>query len=130
MPGSSAGRGSIARDDGEHIRRQMAQIAETRPDAIGVISWNEFSENSHIEPSLDHSYTYLDVIREARPLAGLSAIGDDSSDDPASADPAWVPRVMAMSLLGVLTALGVAMTVRRERRASRDQAHPDPGSDG
>ncbi len=107
----------IDRDDGEHLRRQMGLIAETRPDAIGLISWNEFSENSHIEPSVDHGYQYLDVVRDARPLAGLSPIDEDSSDDPPSQDPAIVQRVLAVSLLGVLTAAGIVLTARRERRA-------------
>lgn len=107
----------IDRDDGEHLRRQMGLIAETRPDAIGLISWNEFSENSHIEPSVDHGYQYLDVVRDARPLAGLAPIDEDSSDDPPSQDPAIVQRVLAVSLLGVLTATGIVLTARRERRA-------------
>jgi hypothetical protein len=116
----------IPRDEGEHIRRQMGLIAETRPDAIGLISWNEFSENSHIEPSVEHGYAYLDVIREARPLAGLSAIGDDSSDDPPSEDPAWIPRVLALALLLALTGAGVCLTIWRERRARRQRAPTRP----
>ena len=106
----------ITRDDGEHLRRQMGLIAQTRPDAIGLISWNEFSENSHIEPSVGHGYRYLDVVREARPLAGLAPMDEDSSDDPASDDPALAQRLLAVSLLGIVTLLGVVMTVRRERR--------------
>jgi Glycosyl hydrolase family 71 len=107
----------ITRDDGEHLRRQMELVAQTRPDAIGLISWNEFSENSHIEPSVGHGYRYLDVVREARPLAGLAPMDEDSSDDPASDDPALAQRLLAVSLLGIVTLLGVVMTVRRERRA-------------
>jgi hypothetical protein len=106
----------IRRDDGEHLRRQMGLIAQTRPDAIGLISWNEFSENSHVEPSVDHGYRYLDIVRDARPLAGLAPLDEDSSDDPPSDDPAVLQRVLAVSLLGVAMLLGVALTIRRERR--------------
>jgi hypothetical protein len=108
----------ISRDDGEHLRRQMSQVAETRPDGIGIISWNEFSENSHIEPSIDHGHTYLDVLRESRPLAGLAPIDEDSSDDPPSQDPAWIQRLLALALLAVLTAFGVVVTIRRGRQAA------------
>jgi hypothetical protein len=107
----------ITRDDGEHLRRQMGLVAQTRPDAIGLISWNEFSENSHIEPSVDHGYRYLDVVRGARPLAGLAPMDEDSSDDPGSADPALAQRLLAISLLGLVTMLGIVLTVRRERKA-------------
>ena len=31
---------------------------------MSIISWNEFSENSHIEPSQSMSTTYLDVTRD------------------------------------------------------------------
>ena len=106
----------ITRDDGEHLRRQMGLVAETRPDAIGLISWNEFTENSHIEPSVDHGYRYLDVVRDARPLAGLAPLDEDSSDDPPSDDPAVLQRVLAISLLGAVMLLGVASTIRRARQ--------------
>lgn len=109
----------VSRDNGEHFRRQMGVIAETHPDAIGLISWNEFSENSHVEPSVEHGYTYLDVVREARPLAGLSPIDEDSSEEPLSRDPAWIQRLLALSLLAVLMMLGVVLTIRRARRAIR-----------
>jgi len=109
----------ISRDDGEHLRRQMGLIAQTGPDAIGLISWNEFSENSHIEPSVEHGYAYLDVVREARPLADLAPIDQDSSDDPPSTDPAWVQRLLALAVLGLVTTSGVVLTIRRERRAIR-----------
>jgi Glycosyl hydrolase family 71 len=105
----------VSRDDGEHIRRQMGIIGGTHPDAIGLISWNEFSENSHVEPSVEHGYTYLDVVREARPLAGLSAIDEDSSEDLLSRDPAWIQRLLALWLIVALLLLGGVELIRRER---------------
>jgi hypothetical protein len=44
----------VDRADGETLRRQWAAASHSAPDAIGIISWNEFSENSHIEPSRNH----------------------------------------------------------------------------
>ena len=33
---------------------------------LGLISWNEFSENSYVEPSKDYGYQSLDVLRQLR----------------------------------------------------------------
>ena len=41
----------VARDGGRTLRRELAAAQASRPDAVGLISWNEFSENSHVEPS-------------------------------------------------------------------------------
>lgn len=56
----------IERKDGETLRRQMEAATAASPDAIGLISWNEFSENSHVEPSHTFGRRYLDVLREIR----------------------------------------------------------------
>jgi hypothetical protein len=41
----------VDRKDGETMRVQYNTAIQSSPDALGLISWNEFSENSHIEPS-------------------------------------------------------------------------------
>ncbi len=56
----------IDRKDGYTLRRQMEAATSASPDAIGLISWNEFSENSHVEPSETFGRRYLDVLREIR----------------------------------------------------------------
>lgn len=60
----------IERKEGETLRQQMRAASASSPDAIGLISWNEFSENSHIEPSLSFGTRYLDILRDIR--AGTS----------------------------------------------------------
>ena len=42
----------------------MEAALQSAPDAIGLISWNEFSENSHIEPSKKYGSQYLKVLTE------------------------------------------------------------------
>lgn len=56
----------IERKDGATLRRQMKAAMAASPDVIGLISWNEFSENSHVEPSHAFGRRYLDVLREIR----------------------------------------------------------------
>lgn len=80
----------VHRQEGETLRRQIQAALASSPDAIGLISWNEFSENSHVEPSLTHGDTYLDVIAGFRDTAWSSvefelpvAGGDFASDEPA-----------------------------------------------
>ena len=54
--------------DGDTLRTQMNAAMSSAPDAIGIISWNEFSENSHIEPSQTHGDRYLQVLSEINNL--------------------------------------------------------------
>ena len=59
---------SVDRKEGQTLQTQVSAALQSEPDAIGLISWNEFSENSHIEPSQDHGDLYLQVIGEILPL--------------------------------------------------------------
>lgn len=71
----------IDRADGATFRAEWTTALSTEPDALGIISWNEFSENSHIEPSRDHGTTYLTA------TAGLvrETLGRATATDPAGA---------------------------------------------
>ena len=41
----------VDRQGGKMLERQLDASIRSFPDAIGLISWNEFSENSYVEPS-------------------------------------------------------------------------------
>jgi len=56
----------VERKNGQTLRTELDTALQSRPDAIGLISWNEFSENSHIEPSQNYGNLYLRVLRETR----------------------------------------------------------------
>jgi len=58
----------VDRKDGQTLQIQFSAAVQSSPDAIGLISWNEFSENSHIEPSQDFGDLYLEVIAEILPI--------------------------------------------------------------
>jgi len=58
----------IDRKNGETLRTEIEIALRSAPDAISLISWNEFSENSHIEPSENYGDQYLEVLAET-PLA-------------------------------------------------------------
>src|SRR5215211_7433012 len=59
---------AIDRRDGDTLRTELNTALQSSPDAIGLISWNEFSENSHIEPSHAYGDQYLEVIAEILPI--------------------------------------------------------------
>jgi hypothetical protein len=56
------GKTVIDRKDGATLRTQYNNAMSSTPDALGIISWNEFSENSHIEPSLNFGKKYLEIL--------------------------------------------------------------------
>jgi hypothetical protein len=57
----------VDRESGDTLQQQLKTALQSSPDAIGLISWNEFSENSHIEPSQDHGSQYLELLAEMLP---------------------------------------------------------------
>jgi len=56
----------VDRHDGETLRTEIQVALQSAPDAVGLISWNEFSENSYIEPSQSYGNQYLEVLAETR----------------------------------------------------------------
>ena len=112
------GRQVIRREGGETLRVAMSSAASSDPDAIGVISWNEFSENSHVEPSEKYGAQELRALADL--LGGQAVLPPGvtpASEAPRDAGlPAWaVPLVMGL-ILAVLTIGRVAH--RRRGRAS------------
>jgi hypothetical protein len=60
------GNSVVERKDGETLRTELKVALQSLPDAIGLISWNEFSENSHIEPSQNYGDVYLKTLADTR----------------------------------------------------------------
>ncbi len=55
----------IDRKNGETLLTEIDTALRSAPDALGLISWNEFSENSYIEPSKNYGDLYLKVLASA-----------------------------------------------------------------
>lgn len=119
----------VERRGGETLRRGFAAARASTPDAIGVISWNEFSENSHIEPSevgaMASLETLHDILGASAPLdppeeLTPSAAGpqDDGSGE-ASAERSW-GGVAALAAMGLLLVAAFAWAINR-------RPGPDPG---
>ena len=71
----------VDRADGATYRTQWTTALLTDPDGLGIISWNEFSENSHIEPSQNYGATYL----AATAALSRETLGRQTPIDPAAA---------------------------------------------
>lgn len=74
----------VDRRNGETLRHEIATALQSAPDAIGLISWNEFSENSQIEPSENYGQRYLEVLMDLQhqKLPALAPGLDFDSSEP------------------------------------------------
>ncbi len=113
----------VERKDGETLKRELEAALSSSPDAIGLISWNEFSENSHIEPSEKYGARYLEVLAQIRGLP-TPDIGDFDSDAPAATGAGYgLPMLGAMILLVIASLAAIVW-----REAHRHKQPADPGN--
>jgi hypothetical protein len=107
------GRSVVDRRDGTTLRRSWQGALATVPDIIGVISWNEWSENTHIEPSVAFGTRYLDVLGDltgAPPAPG----GELDSSAPSAPGSPVQAAVVITAVLGSLVLVTI-WGVRRRR---------------
>jgi Glycosyl hydrolase family 99 len=111
----------VPRRNGATLRGEFAGALRSSPDAVGLISWNEFSENSQIEPSRAYGSRYLHVVAN---MLGAPApeIPDFNSDQqPAHGTAYGLPLLVGA---GALCLGGVVLLLYRRRRRSL----MDPGA--
>jgi hypothetical protein len=53
----------VPRNNGATLKNEYAVAAASSPDILGLISWNEWTENTNVEPSMTAGYTYLNVLK-------------------------------------------------------------------
>lgn len=58
----------IPRGNGDTLTRQLAGVRRNDNEFAGLISWNEFSENTYVEPSLTYGTQYIDLLRSLNGL--------------------------------------------------------------
>ncbi|MBE0686640.1 MAG: glycoside hydrolase family 99-like domain-containing protein [Anaerolineaceae bacterium] len=106
----------VERKDGDTFRMQMNTALSSSPDAIGIISWNEFSENSHIEPSEKYNDQYLEVLSQMNQLPPPD-IGEFDSSEPASVYPEIIvgSRQIAIAGITVLFLVSMIIIIRRKK---------------
>jgi hypothetical protein len=103
----------VERENGETLRKELDAAFRSGPDAVGIISWNEFSENTHIEPSGRFGGRYLNVVADYL-NAEPPTIGDFDSSAPAATDVGYgLPLLFGLTLLA---AAGIFLVSARRRQ--------------
>ncbi len=118
------GKTIVDRQDGEVLQHELAAANASAPDALGVISWNEFSENSHIEPSKKYGTRYLQVLGYS--LGHLSSLpvatsGSDSTDS-SSPGSGFPTGLIILPVVAAFSAVTAMVVYRRATRAGRRDA--------
>ena len=106
----------IARRGGQTLLRSLHDAEASDPDAVGLISWNEWSENTYIEPSRRYRNQDLNTLRNY--LAGRPAPARVRVDTPSDQAMTWTGLQAAVAL-GVVTIVGALLLVLRARRRPR-----------
>jgi hypothetical protein len=134
------GRMVVDRSAGATMRTEYAAALASSPDMFGLISWNEWSENTYVEPSHTYGFTELQVLRGLREVhTPLSSVGDDSSGPSGTSGtpgepsglmlPSSWPNLLLLSAFLLLLLLGGAWSRlrmrHRERTVSPPTATPD-----
>lgn len=57
---------TIGRNNGDTFRQMlnMAKMCNPKPDMIKISTFNEFHENTHIEPTVEQGTLYMDILRD------------------------------------------------------------------
>ncbi len=108
----------VERKGGNTLRSELSVALASSPDAVGLISWNEFSENTHIEPSRNYGRDSLDVLANFNSLPSPEVAEFDSSEPAKAVLRSGVgEKAMALSGLVALFLVSVLALVRRQRSA-------------
>jgi hypothetical protein len=115
------GKRLIERDNGQTFRTELAVALRSSPDAIGIISWNEFSENSQIEPSVNYGTTALDVLSKGH--ASAPTLSDTFDFDSSATGTNQGPsndtyNLVVVGAMIVFIVITIILAIVRHRRSS------------
>ena len=108
----------VTRRAGQTLRDEWRLAIDSSADAVGVISWNEFSENSHIEPSEKYGNASLSALAAILSATVPESIAADSSapgNEPPGPNPWRVGLMLAAAIALVPGSLLVLAWGRRRR---------------
>ena len=106
----------VPRRDGVTLREEWNAALASVPDAISVISWNEYSENTYVEPSKKYGNTALRVLAALTGMPTPVATDFDSSGPPGVDGPVRATLTIGGFLVAAVGVLVVAAVVRRRTR--------------
>jgi hypothetical protein len=103
----------VQRKDGATLRRELNAAQRADPDAIGLISWNEFSENTHVEPSRNFATKALEVLADIEGTE-FKVEGDLDSSSPDGGGGGMGPLAAALAFI-VAGLIFIVILGRRKR---------------
>jgi hypothetical protein len=113
----------IGRDNGQTLVKSLDNAFASSPNAVAVISWNEWSENTYIEPGKKYGDRELQALKAYRPASGQSIptplTGADSSQGDSSSG--WTGARAALTLSGLTIVMVLALLLRPLRSRRRRQ---------
>jgi hypothetical protein len=112
------GTSNVDRKNGDTFQTEISAAMASSPDILGIISWNEFSENTYIEPSEKYGTLYLDTLKriDNTPLPNTGSF--DSSDDTFSFSE-LPPASRELALGGFAFIVLAAVVIISRRRTDR-----------
>lgn len=103
MSGRSNPTAPQARQGGEFLANSWNGAVASGASVIIIVSWNEYFENSHIEPSQQHGSVALDTLRPL--IANWKAGGGATMAPPAAAAPVTAPSGPVTTVLSPTVSL-------------------------
>ncbi|MFF0160545.1 endo-1,3-alpha-glucanase family glycosylhydrolase [Streptomyces sp. NPDC005263] len=122
----------VPRKNGDTLRAEYTAAMGSQPDVLGLISWNEFSENSYVEPSVANGRRYLDVLRELRGGAVAGRTATLAGEEPGPrrqtvARSAYWPNLLRLAGFAAVLVAGVTMLARRRAGSPTGRRGSHPG---
>lgn len=114
------GQRAVSREGGNTLRTEWANALKSSPDAIGLISWNEFTEGTYVEPSREYGDIALRTVAALTGTRGPQ--GELDSSAPSGRSTAGPIRVLLIALL--LGGLTLAAVLRARHGSPPSSAPP------
>lgn len=108
----------VPRRDGDVLRTEWSAALASSPDALGLISWNEFSENTFVEPSDGYGRQYLEAVADLTGSPGPT--GQLDSSGPENTQSSSNTGAIALAVFVGLGVVGIGVISVRRRRQLRD----------
>lgn len=113
----------VPRRGGTTLHNSLRNAFASSPDAVGLISWNEWSENTYVEPGARYGSQELDVLSaylQNRPLSA-GGFSDELSGRPSGSG--WTGLRASAVLAGIGLLATVLLGLAARRRARRHPLH-------
>jgi hypothetical protein len=111
----------VPRRDGQTLHMEYNAAISSSPDGLGLISWNEFSENTHAEPSERYGNSTLQELTSLiRGPSVQESPAIDDSDDPGK-DGILSVGAALVALLLLAVALPIYARIRHPRAPTADR---------